>query len=171
MAVKRSYGRLALALTALALPSAAQADVVWPALFLERKLLSIPVIVSGLLVEALVLRFCFRMNWKRAFTGSIAVNAISTVVGVVLIPLAGVGWDILPGLILYKRFNVGTFNPITWSATFFLALAITTTIEVACLRHLFKIPASGRTWLWWTLANVVTVGFAFASLAIQPINR
>jgi hypothetical protein len=169
--VKRSYGRLAIALTALAFPSAAHADVVWPALFVEQKLLSIPVIASGLLVEALVLRFCFRMNWKRAFTASVVVNAISTILGVLLIPLAGIGWELFPGIILYKSFNLGTFNPITWTATFLLALGITTSIEVACLRRLFGVPAGRRTWFLWTLANAVTVGLALASLVFQPINQ
>jgi len=168
VAVKRFYARLAVALTALALPSAAYADVVWPALFLERKMLSIPVIASGLLVEALVLRSIFAMNWKRAFKASLVVNAISTVLGVLLIPLAGIGWEFFPGLILYRQFDLGTFNPITWSATFLLALGITTSIEVLCLRRLFGVPAGRRTWLWWTLANVVTVGLAFVSLIIQP---
>jgi hypothetical protein len=139
-------------------------------LFLEQKMLSIPVMVSGLLVEALVLRFWFTMNWKRAFTASVVVNAISTVLGVLLIPLVGIGWEIFPGLVLYKALNMGTFNPITWSATFLLALGITTSIEVFCLRRLFRVPAGKRTWLWWTLANAVTVGLAFASLAIQPVT-
>lgn len=170
MAAKRSFGRLAIALAALTLPSAAHADVVWPALFIERKLLSIPVIVSGLLVEALVLRFWFAMNWKRAFRASVAVNAISTVLGVLLIPVAGIAWEVFPGLILYRAFDMGTFNPLTWSATFLLALAITTSLEVACLRRLFAVPAGRRTWLLWTLANLVTVGLAFVSLVVQPLN-
>jgi hypothetical protein len=143
---------------------------VWPALSVERKLLSIPVIVTGLLIEALVLRFLFTMNWKRAFTVSVVVNAISTGLGVLLIPLAGIGWEIFPGLVLYKVLNMGTFNPITWSATFLFALGITTSIEVVCLRRLFGVPPGKRTWFWWTLANAVTVGLAFASLAIQPIT-
>jgi hypothetical protein len=143
--------------------------MVWPALLLEQKLLSVPVIASGLLVEALVLRFWFAMNWKRAFTASVVVNAISTVLGVLLIPLAGVGWEIFPGLVLYKVLDVGTFNPFTWSATYLLALGINTSIEVICLRRLFGVVAGNRTWLWWTLANAVTVGLAIVSLAIQPI--
>ena len=170
MAVKRSYARLVIALIALALPSAARADVVWPALYVEQKLLSVPVIILGLLVEALALRFCFAMNAKRALIASLAVNAISTVLGVLLIPLAGIVWEIFPGLILHKGFNMGTFNPITWSATFLFALGITTSIEVACLRRLFGVPAGWRTWLWWTLANATSVGSAFASLAIRPIS-
>ncbi|WP_341632953.1 hypothetical protein [Sphingomonas agri] len=168
--VKRSYVRLGIAITALALPSAAHADVVWPALFVERKLLSIPVIALGLLVEALVLRFCFAMSWKRSLTASLAVNAISTILGILLIPLAGIVWEIFPGIILYKSFNMGTFNPITWSATFILALAITTSIEVVCLRRFFGVPGGKRTWLWWTLANAVTVGLAFAGLVVEPIS-
>jgi len=154
----------------LVVPSAARADVVWPALFLERRLLSIPVILSGLLVEGLILRLCFAMTWKQALKASVVVNAISTALGVLLIPLSGIAWEFFPGILLYKGFDLGTFNPITWSATFLFALAITTSIEVLCLRRLFCVPAGRRTWIIWTLANAVTVGLAFASLTIRPIS-
>src|SRR3954449_4582694 len=107
------------------------------------------------------------MTWRQAFKASLVVNAISTVFGVLLIPLAGIGWEFFPGILLYRQFDMGTDNPITWSATFLLALAITTSIEVVCLRRLFGVPGGRRTWLWWALANVVTVGLAFGSLVMQ----
>lgn len=156
----------ALSLTGLLLPTAAYADVVWPALMLEPRLLSIPVIVSGLLVEAAMLRFGFQMPWTRAASLSLTVNAISTVAGIIAIPAAGIVWEFFPGTVLYQLLKMGTFNPLTWTATFLLATLVTTAIEVACLRGIFGVPATRRTWALWSLANAASVGLAFSSLFI-----
>lgn len=161
------------ALTALSValaPGVAHADVAWPALFLEPRLLSVPVVVLGLLIEALALRLWFDMSWARAARAAIVVNAVSAALGVILIPLAGIAWEIFPGLVLYEALHMGTFNPLTWAATFVLALAVTTALEVACLRMLFKAPWSLRRWGIWLAVNAVTVALAFASFAIQPPN-
>lgn len=149
-------------------PTAASADVVWPALYAEQRLFSIPAILVGLLVETATLKYAFAMPWRRAATASLAVNAASALLGSVLIPLAGVVWEVFPGLILSGAFDLGTFNPITWTATFLLALAVTTSIEVVCLKRFFHLPAEWRTWRWWLFANSVTVMTAFASFAIRP---
>lgn len=111
-----------------------------------------------------MLRFGLQVSWKRAIAGSLVVNLVSTIAGIVLIPLAGILWEIFPGLFFYFVLNIGTFNPVTWAATFFLTLGITTGIEVVCLKWWFHIPYDRRTWTCWTLINAVTVGMAFASL-------
>lgn len=149
-------------------PTAAYADVVWPALYAEQRLSSIPVILVGLLIETATLRYAFAMPWRRAATASFVVNAASALLGLVLIPLAGVVWEIFPGIILYRAFDLGTFNPITWTATFLLALTITTSVEVVCLKRLFHLAAERRTWRWWLFANSITVMMAFASFGIRP---
>jgi hypothetical protein len=170
MGYRRWHFACAAALVAFA-PAVAQADMVWPALFLEPRLLSVPIVVLGLAIETAVLRFGFRMNWPKAVLASITVNAISTVLGVVLIPLAGIAWEFFPGLLLYKALNMGTFNPLTWAATFLLAVAITTGVEVGALRIIFKVPLTARTWGLWFVANTASVSLAFASFAVQPIDE
>jgi hypothetical protein len=157
---------------ALALiPVAAHADMVWPALFLEPRLVSVPIIALGYLVEALVLNRAFAMAWPKALLVSAVVNAISAAIGVIAIPLAGIGWEIFPGILLYQAFNMGTFNPLTWTASLVLATGITTAIEVGCLRWIFKVPASHRTWAIWFLANLVSVGLAFLSFFFAPVDE
>lgn len=168
MSIKMSHARLMTVSAALLLPTAARADVVWPALILEHHLLSAPVIALGLVIEALVLRFAFAMTWRRSCIAAIVVNAISTALGILLIPIAGIAWEFFAGVILYKFFQIGTFNPLTWAATFLLASVVTTSIEVFCLRRFFDVPANKRTWLLWAVPNAATVGLAFASLAFGP---
>lgn len=152
------------------LPSAAYADVVWPALFIEPRLLSVPVVVIGVLIEAAVLRFGFSMEWGRAGLLSLVCNTVSAALGTILLPLSGIVWEFFPGILLYRIFQLGTFNPVTWLATFVLAVAISSGIEVVCLRVIFKTPWNRRRWLLWFGANAVTAGLAFLSLIVTPVT-
>jgi hypothetical protein len=90
----------------LAAPSSLLTDIVWPALLLEGRLLSTIPILTGLVVEWLALRFGgFGLSWKRAAIVDVAMNAVSTAVGVVLIPALGIAWELFPGSVLYKLFK------------------------------------------------------------------
>lgn len=162
--------QVGMALAAACAPGIAHADVVWPALFLEPRLLSVPVVAMSLLIEAAALHFAFGMRWARAGLVAVAVNTLSAALGFLLIPLAGIVWEIFPGLLLYKFLKMGTFNPLTWAATFVLAVGVTTCIEVACLRVHFNVPWDRRSWALWLGANAITVGLAFASFAIEPTS-
>ena len=145
------------------------ADMVWPALLVEQRLLSVIPITAGLIVEWLALRFGgFGLSWKKAVLVDVVMNAASTVVGIVLIPALGFGWEYFPGLVLYKFFNVGTFNPGTWAATFVIAVLATTAIEAAVVRWGFKVPLGQRRFWILCAANCVSVAIAFASLWIHP---
>ena len=145
------------------------ADMVWPALILERRILSALPISAGLVVEWLVLwRASFGLSWKKAAVVDLVMNAVSTGAGLVAIPLLGFLWEIFPGLLVYKLFNVGTFNPGTWLATFVMAVLATTATEAAVIRWGFKIPLGSRRFWILCVANVVSVAIAFASLWTNP---
>jgi len=141
----------------------------WPAMVLEERLLSVIPIVAGLVVEWLALRFGgFDLSWKKAAVVDVVMNAVSTIVGIVLIPVLGLVWEIFPGVVLYKFFSIGTFNPGTWAATFAMAVFATTAIEAAVVNWGFKIQLDRRR--FWILcgANGLSVAIAFASLWVHP---
>lgn len=145
------------------------ADVVWPALVLETRLLSVVSITVGLLVEWLALSFGgFELSWKRAAIVDLVMNTVSTIAGIPLIPLLGLAWEVFPGQFLYKRYNLGTFNPGTWVATFVLATVATTFIEAAVVSWGFKITLGKRRFGVLCLANAVSVGVAFVTLWMRP---
>jgi hypothetical protein len=84
----------------------------------------------------------------------------------------GLVWEFFLGLLIYKLFNIGTFNPGTWVATLFMAVVINTFIERAALRRFFKQPVAGRRAFWLLfLANFLSVGLAFASLFVFMPER
>jgi hypothetical protein len=95
-------------------------------------------------------------------------NAVSSALGIVLIPALGFMWEMFPGAVLYKLFNVGTFNPGTWAATFLIAVIATTAIEAAVVLWGFKIPLGRRRFWILFAANCVSVAIAFVSLWIHP---
>ena len=149
--------------------TALYADMVWPALVLEQRILSVIPITAGLIVEWLALWFGgFGLSWKKAAVVDVVMNAASAAVGMVLIPALGFAWEYFPGSLLYRIFNVGTFNPGTWAATFLIAVFATTVIEAVVVRWGFKVPLGQRRFWILCAANCVSVAFAFVSLWIYP---
>jgi hypothetical protein len=145
------------------------ADMVWPALILEQRLISVIPITAGLLTEWLALRLGgFGLSWKRAAIVDVVMNLVSTVAGIPLIPLLGLAWEVFPGQVLYKFFNVGTFNPGTWAATFVIATLATTGVEAAVVRWGFKIALGWRRFGVLSLANSLSIAIAFISLWLRP---
>ena len=145
------------------------ADMVWPALVLEQRLISVIPIIVGLLTEWLVLRLGgFGLSWKRAAVVDIVMNLVSTVAGIPLIPLLGLAWEVFPGHVLYKFFNIGTFNPGTWAATFIMATFATTGVEAAVVRWGFRIALGWRRFGVLGLANSLSIAIAFISLWLRP---
>lgn len=145
------------------------ADVVWPALYLEQYLFSVLPISVGLVAEWFFLYFGgFGLTWKRAILVDVVMNTVSSVAGIVLIPILGLLWEIGPGSIVNRVFNVGTFNPASWIATFLLAACASTAIEAAVVRWGFKIPLGWKRFSILFGANAVSTGIAFASFWIHP---
>ena len=144
------------------------ADVVWPALLLEGRILTWWAILTGLVVEYLCLLWITSLSPIRAITADLVMNAASTLIGIIAIPIAGLLWEIGPGLLVNLLFGTGTFNLVAWIATVGLAAGLNTYIERFVLRRYFK-QTMGRnaTWLLFG-ANAGSVSLAFGSLAINP---
>jgi hypothetical protein len=160
---------LGVALGAAVLP--ATADVVWPALYLETRLFTWWTIGLGLLVEFFIVRWLFALPIGKAAIATVVANAVTAIAGVPLIPLAGIIWEFFPGMLYTGPLHWGTFNPITWVATFLLACLVTTAIEALVYRYGFKLRVGLREFVWLTIANSLSVGVAFASLFIFPIEN
>ena len=154
----------------LLVSSTAAADLVWPALYLEIRLFSWWAITIGLAAEYLLVRWLFQLPIQRALLATIAANATSSIVGLVLIPLAGIVWELFPGSIYMHVLKWGTFNPITWAATFVLACLVNTVIEALVYKKAFKLDVYRREFFWIVAANAVSVGVAFVTLFMVPVE-
>lgn len=144
------------------------ADVVWPALFLEQRLFSWRAIGLGLVVEFFFVRWLTVLGFRMCIAADITMNAASALLGIILVPAAGFIWELFPGIIIYKVFNIGTFNPGTWAATFLFAVFINAALETSVLRFAFKQKTGKRVFWWLCVANSLSVSLAFGSLFIHP---
>ena len=143
-------------------------NVVWPALFLEHRLLAWWIIGIGLVVELFFVRFLTSWTWLRSLGADAAMNAASALLGVFLVPLAGLGWELFPAPLFEAHARLGTFNPVTWCATFAIAVIINAILETCVLRFGFKQRNWKKLLLGLCVANSLTVGIAFYSVLHDP---
>jgi len=152
-------------------PCLVYANVVWPALYLEMRIFSWWAITFGVLIEFLFVKWLLVLSAGRAFGVVILANAVSTVAGVVLLPLLGVAWEFFPGALINSAFDWGTFNPITWSVTFVLGCLLNALIEGVVYKKIVSgFRLWGRFFVWLLVANSFSVAAAFISLWVVPIQ-
>ena len=166
----KSYARPIVAAALFLVSSATVADVVWPALFLEIRLFSWWAIAVGLVAEYLFVRWLFQLPIQRAAMATVTANGISSIAGILLIPLAGIIWELFPGSIYMYALKWGTFNPVTWTATFMLACLVNTGIETIVYKKAFRLQVRRREFWWIFIANAVSVGVAFVTLFMVPVE-
>ena len=141
------------------------ADVIWPALFLEERLLSVWIIAAGLFIEYFFVWIITDLGAVKAIWADSAMNTASTLLGIILIPVLGLLVALFPGEL------VGTFSPITWGLTFVMAVFLSSGIEYLVLWKAFK-QNLGKKQLWLlVLANALSAGLAFASFLVFPIRE
>lgn len=164
------YFRLIIFLLLVTAATPAFANMVWPALYLETRLFSWWAIGIGFFVELLAIRIIFNVTWGRSVIASVSANAGSALLGLPLIPLAGIAWEFFPGSLYMGLLDWGTFNPITWIATFVIACLLNAGIEAFILWRWFKLSVGKKQFWQMVLANAISVGVAFASLFVVPVG-
>jgi len=137
------------------------ANIVWPALYLLGRLISFWVIASGLFIEFFFVRRLTSLGWKRAIWADVAMNLASALLGVILIPVVG--------LIVVLPFPA-TFGILSWVATFCVAVLINASVESFVLLKGFKQSIGKKEFWLFCLANALSVGVAFASFWVYPIQ-
>ena len=152
----------------IAFSSITYANVVWPALYLEQRSLSWWIILTGLIIEFVFIKLITKYSLLKSAVIDISMNLASSLLGLLLIPIAGIAWEFFPGIVLYKYFNIGTFNPGTWTATFIFATLINAFIEKLVVEKIFKFKFS-RSGFWLLVCiNAITVGLAYISFLKFP---
>ena len=93
----------------LPVPLIVSANVVWPSLYILSQVYCWYVIVLGLVVEFFAVRFFGKASWGKAAVVTVVMNAISALVGWVLIPVSGILTEFL-----LLPFAPGTFQLSHW---------------------------------------------------------
>lgn len=122
-------------------------NVVWPSLYLSVRMQSAWIIGAGLVIEFFFVLWLTRANAWRACLMTVVMNTVSTIVGIVGIPLSGLAWEMVATITVMPMFGWGTFNPVTWFASCVLAALLNSLVEITSLRLIFKVAWSRR--LFW----------------------
>ena len=143
-----------------ALPACA--DIVWPSLYITKGMLSLKVILIGLIIELLFVKYCTGIDWKKASLTAIIMNLISSGLGVILIPLSGLGSELVFDLAFhaYDKFGIGTFHWSHWLSAYLLVIFINTLIESFYIKLALKFKLSKVLW-WMMIANGISVFLCF----------
>ncbi len=144
------------------------ANLVWPSMLLTGRIVAVIPIAAGLAVELIYLRRCTSLRGIRCLWADLSMNLASALLGLGLIPLSGLGWELLACVTINPLMGVGTFNPVTWVASFILAVITNAFVEGYVLWRWFGLIL-GRRGFWLLAAvNLVTVGIAAISIVIDP---
>lgn len=145
----------------------ANANVIWPSLYIAKGMLSLKVIILGLIIELLFVRYFTKINWKMASITAIVMNLITTFLGIILIPLFGLGAEFIFDFVFhtYDKFGIGTFHWSHWLVSYLFVILINTFIE--CLYIKLTLNLMFRKIFWWMLlANAISVFLCFLFLFV-----
>ena len=126
------------------------------------------IIGAGLVIEFFFILWLTKASIPRACLMTLAMNVVSTIVGIFGIPLSGLAWEFVAAVTVMPIFGWGTFNPVTWFASCVLAALLNALVETGSLRLVFKTTWSKRIFWWLVVVNLVTVGISMASIMMQP---
>jgi len=159
------------AITAILLvlfPSLAFGNVVWPALYTETKVSSLPIIALSLVLELLVIRALFKKSIKISAFFVVAANLASGLVGLFLRPLSGIAWELSLGQLVMWIFDWGTFNPVAWFFVPIVGGAINAALELLTIKLIWKEKFTKKNYLPLWVINWVTVGIATIWVIVSP---
>ena len=162
---KTKYGLICLVLFLL-VPVSASANMVWPSLYIAEGMRSWYVILIGLLIEMIFVKFFLKESYLKSVLIAFIMNLSSTVLGVVVIPLSG-----FIGEVLMIPFGTGTFHPTHWLMSYVFAILSNVLIEGLAIKIIFKKEFKKMFW-WLCVANAISVIICilFHGLAMQNIN-
>ena len=135
-------------------PLIVSANVVWPSLYILSQVYCWYVIVLGLVVEFFAVRFFGKASWGKAAVVTVVMNAISALVGWVLIPVSGILTEFL-----LLPFAPGTFQLSHWIVDYVFVALVNTCIEGLAMTGIFKYRFKRVFW-WLLAANAVSVALS-----------
>ena len=138
------------------------ADLVWPSLYIAKGMLSIKIIILGLFIELFFVKYFTKAGWKKASIVTFLMNLITTILGMIFIPISGLGSEFIFDFVFhaYDKFGIGTFHWSHWLASYLLVILINTLIEGLFLKLTLKIKLTKTFW-WLLIANSISIFACF----------
>lgn len=137
----------------------AAADIVWPAVYLVDALLTPKVIFVDFLIETAFVRYFIRdLSWLKVIGISVAMNAVTSIVGGVLIFFGGFVGEltVFPLIDLIVNPKARTFYVTHWIGTAIVAVLCNTIIEGMVVQRILKRKVDGIFW-WLLVAHILSM--------------
>ena len=140
----------------------ANANVIWPSLYIAKGMLSFKVIIAGLIIELLFVKYFTKIVWKKALIIATLMNLVTAVLGIALIPLSGLASEFVFDFVFhaYDKFGIGTFHWSHWLVSYILVVFINTFIESLFINLTLKFKIKKIFW-WMLIANGISVLLCF----------
>ncbi len=150
----------------LLMPICVSANIVWPSLYIAEGMRSWYVILIGLVIEIVFVKYLLKETYLKSALIAFVMNLVSTILGVVAIPLSG-----FIGEILMIPFGTGTFHPTHWLMSYVFVILSNVLIEGLTVKFIFKHKLKKMFW-WLCVANAISVIICilFHGIAMQNMN-
>ena len=137
----------------------ANADIVWPSMYVAVGARSLWSIIGGLIAEIGIVKYFLKVTWIKTIWLCVLMNFVSATVGSTIIFIGGIGVEFL--LIPFNAlFGIGTFHWTHFVAAYIFAIIVNTLIE-SIITRLFTRDLKYREifkCLFW--ANAVSIMIA-----------
>ncbi len=122
-------------MTTIFYESELSANIIWPALFIGQSILSSWfLIIVSIIIEGLFFKIYIKdISYQSAMILSFIGNTVSTIIGIIFIPIAMLGWHVVFDFILGA-----TFNPVNIAASYMIMFAGSCLVEFFILKFWFK---------------------------------
>jgi len=104
-------------------------------------------------VEAFAIRWIFSLSYIRAAVYSIAVNAVTAIIGIAV--YKDIAWMLIPSETIMQTSSFQLIEIIS------LIIVFDTAVELVILRYAFNLDILGKNGWYFLLANVVTTALIF----------
>ena len=146
------------------------ANLVWPSLYLVEQINTWWIVGISLLIESFCLLWLTQEKIWKVGLMTLVMNLLSTLIGMIGIPLSGIIWELIATITIHPIFGWGTFNPVTWIVSCILAALLNAAIEMMSLIWIFKISWAAKIFWGLVFANGITVSIAFRAVLVTPLG-
>lgn len=143
--------KILLLMVMLMIPAVAKANMIWPSIFILEQYYTWYIITVGLAVEIVFAWRFLKVPFIRAVWIMFVTNAVSAVLGLLLIPISGIFAEIM-----ITPFSQETFNLSHWVVDYIAVVICNTYVEGYALKLIFKYPFK-QNLRWLLIANSISV--------------
>lgn len=149
--MESSKQKLLLLVMLTLIPFGANANIVWPSIYIICQYYTWYVIAIGLVIEIVAAKFFLNTSWIKAFLIATVANIMSALLGIPLIPISG-----FIGEFILLPFTSATFHLSHWIFDYLLVVICNTLVEDLTIKLMFKYPFKKNFW-WLFVANAISV--------------